>query len=147
MATITGINQLVSNLQSIQNVWDDPAIVNAGAAEIVKIQQENVRKKLNKNAHGVLESKLQVIEIDSRNAEAGIPENTLAYQLVHEFGKKIVPKKAKALRFEIDGKVIYVKSVTIPARPFVRPSAKPGGRKAAMAILKMTRKKINEGIK
>lgn len=146
MARIDGLDRLISNLESIKNVWDDPAIVNAGAAEFVKFQKQNVRKKLNKNARGVLEGALQVKPIDSKNAEAGVPLNTLIYALVHEYGKIIVPKKAAALRFEIDGQVIFAKRVTIPARPYVRPSVRQGQNKAVKTIINMTNQKMREKI-
>lgn len=152
MARIDGLDRLVSVLTSLANIADDPEVVGAGAAKLVDIQKRNVRRKLNKNSKGALENALQVIPINNKTAEAGIPANTLPYQLVHEFGKVIVPKKKKALRFEIPGVVprpgdddlgIYVQRVKIPARPFVRPSAKAGGRiLATAAITKKLQKKI-----
>lgn len=46
----------------------------------------------------------------------------LKYADVHEFGATIKPKTAKLLSWlGIDGKRIFAKSVTIPARPFMRP--------------------------
>jgi len=146
MATIEGLDRLVSNLSALKTVWDDSAIVNAGDAEFVKVQKENVRKKLNKNPRGVLEGALQVISIDNKTAEAGIPANTIIYALAHEYGVTIYPRKASALRFEIDGKVIFAKSVTIPARPYVRPSVRQGQNKAVKAIINATNQKMREKI-
>ena len=146
MTTIEGMNQLISNLTAIKGIWDSPDVVNAGAAEFVEFQKQNVQKKLNKNARGVLENTLQVIPIDNKTAEAGVPENTLIYALVHEFGKIIVPKKAAALRFVIDGEVIFAKRVTIPARPYVRPSVRQGQNKAVKAIINATNQKMREKI-
>lgn len=152
MATISGMGQLVGTLTSLRDIADDPEVVGAGAQKIVDVQKRNVRAKFTKNPSGALEGALQVIPINNRVAEAGIPTNTLPYQLVHEFGKVIVPKKKKSLRFEIPGVVprpgdddlgIYVQRVTIPARPFVRPSAKAGGQAlATAAITKKLQKKI-----
>lgn len=46
------------------------------------------------------------------------------YALIHELGGVIVPVKAKALKFRLlDGSFRIVKSVTIPARPYLRPAA------------------------
>lgn len=48
----------------------------------------------------------------------------LNYALIHELGGVIVPKKAKALAIpQKDGSVRFVKKVTIPARPYLRPAA------------------------
>lgn len=41
------------------------------------------------------------------------------YAAVHQFGKTIKPKKAKALRFQVGGRWMSKKQVTIPARPFL----------------------------
>lgn len=41
------------------------------------------------------------------------------YAHVHQEGMVIVPKSAKALVFQLGGKTVHAKSVTIPARPFV----------------------------
>lgn len=149
MARIDGMDKLVARLESLSRVWDDQSIVNAGAAEFVKIQKENVRRKLNKNPRGVLENALQVTPIPTSKkgekiAEAGIPLNTIIYALAHEFGVTIYPKKAKALRFEIDGKVIFAGKVTIPARPYVRPSVNHGKGPAVDAIVTMTNKRMRE---
>jgi hypothetical protein len=50
------------------------------------------------------------------------------------------------LRFEIDGQVIYAKKVTLPPRPYVRPSVNQAKYKAAMAVLKATKKAITERV-
>ena len=152
MATISGTDKLISNLTALKDIADDPGVVGAGAQKIVDVQRRNVRAKFTKNPSGKLEAACQVIPINNKVAEAGIPTNTLPYQLVHEYGKVIVPKKKKVLRFEIPGVVprpgdddlgIYVKRVTIPARPFVRPSAKAGAQTLAIAaITKKLQKKI-----
>lgn len=45
------------------------------------------------------------------------------YAHVHQDGMVIIPKEAKALAFEMGGKAVFAKEVTIPARPFVGLSA------------------------
>ncbi|PWE52153.1 phage morphogenesis protein [Metarhizobium album] len=57
---------------------------------------------------------------DASEAEWG---STWEYAHVHQDGMTIIPKNAKALVFEMGGKTIRAKSVTIPARPFVGLSA------------------------
>lgn len=44
---------------------------------------------------------------------------TWEYAHVHQDGMTIVPKNGKSLVFELGGKTIVAKNVTIPARPFV----------------------------
>lgn len=46
----------------------------------------------------------------------------LVYAHIHEYGGVILPKTAKALRFQIDGKTIFAKSVTMPERSYMRSS-------------------------
>ncbi|KKK78934.1 hypothetical protein LCGC14_2838550, partial [marine sediment metagenome] len=45
------------------------------------------------------------------------------YALIHEFGGRIVPKKGKHLKFQVDGQWRSVEEVNIPARPYLRPAA------------------------
>lgn len=152
MATISGTDKLISNLTALANIADDPEVVGVGADKLVEVQKRNVKAKLNKRPSGKLEGALQRIQINNKVAEAGVPANTIPYALAHEFGVTIVPKNKKYLRFEIPGVVprpgdddlgIYVKRVTIPARPYVRPSAKAGGQTLAIAaITKKLQKKI-----
>ena len=44
------------------------------------------------------------------------------YGGIHEFGGVITPKRKKFLRFQVGGEVIFAKKVTIPERPYMRPS-------------------------
>lgn len=41
------------------------------------------------------------------------------YAGIHQFGGVITAKKAKYLRFKINGREVFAKSVAIPARPFL----------------------------
>lgn len=62
---------------------------------------------------------LNSIQSESDSKEARIGSN-LIYAKVHQKGWTIKAKNAKALRFTLpDGKMVQVKSVTIPARPFL----------------------------
>lgn len=47
----------------------------------------------------------------------------LVYARIHQRGGKIVAKTAKALRFLFGGKIVFARSVTIPARPYMGVSA------------------------
>lgn len=64
----------------------------------------------------------------SLNFQAGLSEvrwgSPMVYAAVHQFGATIVPKNAPALKFQLadaDGRPfeVQVKSVTIPARPYL----------------------------
>lgn len=46
----------------------------------------------------------------------------LDYARIQELGGAIYPKKGKFLRFEIGGKEIFAKSVTIKAKPYLTPA-------------------------
>jgi len=52
-------------------------------------------------------------------AEVG---TNLVYAAIHEFGGTIKPKNGQYLKFEINGKTIFAKQVTIPARPYLKPA-------------------------
>ncbi len=41
------------------------------------------------------------------------------YAGIHQFGGVITAKKSKCLRFKINGREVFAKSVVIPARPFL----------------------------
>lgn len=56
------------------------------------------------------------------------------YDWVHEYGATIEPTKAKRLVFEIDGRLIFAKSVTIPARPYFRPGVDAGRSEARQVM-------------
>lgn len=64
-----------------------------------------------------------VPKVDSQGVTVGtnikVPGGSANLAAVHQFGTTIVPKTAKWLVFEINGKVIRAKKVTIPARPFM----------------------------
>lgn len=42
---------------------------------------------------------------------------------VQEFGAVIVPRRAKRLRFTVDGQTVFARAVTVPPRPWLRPAA------------------------
>lgn len=46
----------------------------------------------------------------------------LEYAAMQEFGGEVVPKVAKMLAFEVKGKLVFAKKVTIPAHPYLRPA-------------------------
>lgn len=80
-----------------------------------------------KNQTGVLEGSIAIASF-AREDGAGVVgtwgSQDVRYALIHELGGVIVPVRAKALKFRLpDGSFRIVKSVTIPARPYLRPAA------------------------
>lgn len=50
--------------------------------------------------------------------ELGSP---LVYSRIHQYGGVIVPKKKKSLKFQVQGKWVTCKKVTMPERPYIKP--------------------------
>ncbi len=68
-----------------------------------------------------------------RTAEAGekvigIAGTAQVYARVHEEGATITAKRAKYLRFQVAGRWVMKRSVTIPARPYLRPAMEAAGK-------------------
>jgi phage gpG-like protein len=64
-----------------------------------------------------------------RSELKSIPEGVLVfisanpiYSRIHEFGGVIRPKRSNLLRFQVGGRWVSARSVTIPARPYLRPT-------------------------
>lgn len=80
-----------------------------------------------KNQSGVLEGSYKIAEFahpDGQGVTGTWGSTDVRYALIHELGGVIVPVRAKALAIpQPDGSVRFVKSVTIPARPNLRPTA------------------------
>ena len=78
------------------------------------------------NRTGTLEGSISIAEFAhvSGTAVRGTwGSKDVVYALIHELGGKIVPVRAKRLVFQIGGAWRSVLSVTIPARPYLRPAA------------------------
>lgn len=114
--------------------WNGPAITERlRAAQIEGVNRTMaacaVQAKRNhewQNRTGVLEGAIGIVDY-------AVPEGSgvrgtwgvqdVRYALIQELGGVVVPLVAKALAFEIDGQLVFAKSVTIPARPYLRPAA------------------------
>ena len=79
------------------------------------------------NRTGVLEGGIGIAEfahVEGAGVAGVWGVQDVRYALIHELGGTIVPKVAKALAIpQKDGSVRFVKSVTIPPRPYLRPAA------------------------
>lgn len=78
------------------------------------------------NRTGVLEGAIDIVDY-AHPVEGGVQGvwgvRDVRYALIHELGGTIVATRAKALAIPMaDGTVRFVKSVKIPARPYLRPS-------------------------
>jgi phage gpG-like protein len=79
------------------------------------------------NRQGRLEASINIVE-PAREDAAGVVgtwgSTDVRYALIHELGGVIVPVRARALKIpQPDGTFRFVKSVRIPARPYLRPAA------------------------
>lgn len=90
------------------------------------VQQAKTNHAWN-NQTGVLEGSIKIADFarDDAGGVVGTWGSTdVRYALIHELGGVIVPVRAKALAIpQADGSVRFVKSVRIPARPYLRPAA------------------------
>lgn len=98
--------------------------VNATMSEAVQHARNNHTWQ---NRQGRLESSINIAE-PAREDGAGVVgtwgSTDVRYALIHELGGVIVPVRAKALKIpQPDGSFRFVKSVRIPARPYLRPAA------------------------
>lgn len=79
------------------------------------------------NQTGVLEGSIKIAGFARPDATGVVGtwgSTDVRYALIHELGGVIVPVRAKALKIpQPDGSFRFVKSVTIPARPYLRPAA------------------------
>ena len=71
------------------------------------------------NLVGSINTKITASSSDTATAEVS---TGVEYARIHEFGGVIKPLHAKRLHFVIDGKHVSAASVTIPARPYMRPA-------------------------
>ena len=66
-----------------------------------------------------INTKVIAASSDTATAEVG---TGVEYARVHEYGGVVKPLHAKMLHFTVDGQDVFAKSVTIPARPYMRPA-------------------------
>lgn len=147
MAEIAGVDRLVQNLESLAAIGNGTQVIEAGGQALAGEQKRLIRLKLSKNSKGKLEGSISVMHVAPGRVEVGVPANTVIYALAHEYGVTIVPKKKKALHFVVDGVEVFAKSVTLPARSYVRASVPRGGKTAVRAMIPLLNKEIRQAIK
>lgn len=135
MARVRGVAKLQANLrragEAVQGNGGEE-VMRAGGDVIRDEARSNIRRKLNKNPRGVLEGATVTWVVSDKKAEIG--PRGVVYAAIHEFGGVITPKRAAALRFEIDGEVIFTQRVVMPQRAYLRPAADTKGAAAAKAM-------------
>lgn len=79
------------------------------------------------NRTGVLEGGINVVDLAREDGDGVAGQwgvSDVVYALIQELGGTITAKTAKALKIPMpDGSFRFVKSVTLPARPYLRPAA------------------------
>lgn len=92
--------------------------LHAGAQEILNSAQEKAPYQT-----GNLKRSLHSETTDKSGSRVVVVAGTdVEYAAMQEFGGTIVPKVANMLAFEVKGKLVFAKSVTIPAHPYLRPA-------------------------
>ncbi|MDE2101877.1 MAG: phage virion morphogenesis protein [Patescibacteria group bacterium] len=89
---------------------------------------------------GTLRSSIQVRMNDSVDEIRGDVFTNLIYAKVHEYGKTITAKNVPFLKFQVDGRWVQKRQVTIPARPYMAPAL----REQAPAIITRLEAAIEE---
>ena len=98
--------------------------VDEGAAVIQFHAQLNARNKFSSRQRGQLRNSIRVeSKTSATGAVAEISPHTI-YARIQEFGGTIYPRRASMLHWKDEnGEDHFAKSVTIPARPYLRPAA------------------------
>ena len=89
---------------------------------IGEVQDNLTGKVLNVGTGGALRNSIKKDSTQENDGKTFLSRigNNLIYARIHEYGGVIKAKKAKALRFQIGGKWVMVKSVTMPERSYLR---------------------------
>lgn len=132
--------------------WNGPALTEKlKAAQIAGVNQTlaacvNGAKRSHEwqNRTGVLEGGIGIVDYAAPEGDGvrgvwGVQD--VRYALIHELGGVITPRQAKVLAFTLpNGETVFAKSVTIPARPYLRPQADAQYPKLAERIARAYRK-------
>ena len=115
--------------------WNGPAVTaKLKAAQIAGVNatmgrcvNQAKRSHAWQNRTGTLEGGIQIADFaqpEGKGVRGVWGVTDVRYALIHELGGVITPVKAKALKIPLpDGSFRFVKSVRIPARPYLRPAA------------------------
>jgi phage gpG-like protein len=132
--TFTGLNELQQLVETLAKD-QQKALLEVAGETLVSLTRE--RFVLGKDPYGIawVQSARAAAQGGQTLRDKGILMNSFNWQptspdslaygtnvwygIVHQTGWTIVPKKKKALKFNINGKTVFAKSVTIPKRTIV----------------------------
>jgi HK97 gp10 family phage protein len=123
---ITNLNELYKKFDELSSAVQTEGMKSALLAGAFELEAEI---KINIEGEGLVDTgnlmksvQPGTLMIFQGSGEITVGTNVV-YAAIHEFGGIIRARKAKALRFKTkDGKWHTVKSVTMPARPYMRPA-------------------------
>jgi HK97 gp10 family phage protein len=120
---IEGMDKMIADLKKMDRAAQSDTVLGAleaGGHVIVSYASDNARNKLNKHPTGFLTNSFAV-KREGRSVLAGV--FGVVYAKIHEFGGVIKARNKPFLAFQVDGgDWVFTKSVTIPARPYMRPA-------------------------
>lgn len=120
--TLTGFDEFGRDMKKLSRAMQhDKAMsaLEAGGYVIMSHAQEYARNKLNKHPTGFLTNNISVKRLGNL-VLVGV--FGVVYAKIHEFGGIIQARNKPFLAFQIDGRWVFTKSVTMPARPYMRPA-------------------------
>ena len=121
--TIEGMDKMLKDFRGISDrAKSDKAMdaLEAGGHIITTYAADNARNQLNKHPTGNLTNSFSV-KREGKWILAGV--FGVIYAKIHEFGGIIKARNKPFLAFQVDGgEWVFTKSVTIPARPYMRPA-------------------------
>lgn len=115
---LEGLDDLLDTVRRHAAALEPPTVTEA-VVDAAGVYRDGARRRAPGPVSGRLRDSIQARPVSATSAVA---ETDLHYAWVHELGATIVPVRARALRFEVDGRVVFARKVVIPARPYFVPT-------------------------
>jgi len=120
-AAVLNLDRLERKLKHLAALARADVLENALTAGALEI--ENAAKEKAPYLTGTLRRSLHTETDEKSDRRVSVLVGTdLEYAAMQEFGGVVTPKTAKMLAVEVEGKMVFAKSVTIPAHPYLRPA-------------------------
>jgi len=135
--SVYGANEVIAKFGKVSEQVDAAVIATTKKATLQMqrfIKSDELSGQVLNRRTGRLSRSIQASFIQDKQSITGRVGTNLVYARIHEFGGDIYPKRAKALRFEIDGRWIFSKHVHMPERPYLRPALKAESEKFLMQL-------------